>query len=112
MYYSWIIILQSNRVVEKYATHWYARLTDKPRYKIKIEPEKKIPLGYYFLYNQTNKKLKALKDYLEDNLKKRFIKNNSIDFVSFVLFIKKPNKSLRFCIDFCKFNKITKKTST
>jgi hypothetical protein len=28
----WIIIFQSSRVVEKCATHWYARLTDKPRY--------------------------------------------------------------------------------
>jgi hypothetical protein len=66
-------------------------------------------LGYYFLYNQTNKELKALKDYLENNLKKRFIKNNSIDLVSLVLFVKKLNKFFCFCIDFCKFNKITRK---
>jgi hypothetical protein len=78
-------------------------------HKIKIELDKKMPLGYYPLYNQTNKELKALKDYLEDNLKKRFIKNNSIDFVFLVLFVKKPNKSLYFCIDFRKLNKITRK---
>jgi hypothetical protein len=78
-------------------------------HKIKIEPNKKVPLGYYLLYNQTDKELKALKDYLENNLKKRFIKNNSIDFVFLVLFVKKPNKSLRFYIDFCKLNKITRK---
>jgi hypothetical protein len=78
-------------------------------HKIKIKPEKKIPLGYYFLYNQIDEELKTLKDYLEDNLKKGFIKNSSVDFVSFILFIKKPNKSLRFCIDFRKFNKITMK---
>jgi hypothetical protein len=78
-------------------------------HKIKIEPEKKILLGYYLLYNQTNKELKALKDYLEDNLKKGFIKNNSVDFISFILFVKKPNKSFRFCIDFRKLNKITRK---
>jgi hypothetical protein len=78
-------------------------------HKIEIEPNKKILLGYYLLYNQTNKELKALKDYLENNLKKGFIKNNSIDFVFPVLFVKKPNKSLRFCIDFRKFNKITRK---
>jgi hypothetical protein len=68
-----------------------------------------MPLDYYLLYNQTNKELKALKDYLENNLKKRFIENNSVDFVSLVLFVKKPNKSLCFCINFRKFNKITKK---
>jgi hypothetical protein len=78
-------------------------------HKIKIKPNKRVPLGYYLLYNQTNKKLKALKDYLEDNLKKRFIKNNSIDFISLVLFVKKLNKSFRFCINFCKLNKITRK---
>jgi hypothetical protein len=78
-------------------------------HKIEIEPDKRILLGYYFLYNQINKELKALKNHLENNLKKRFIKNSSVDFVSLVLFIKKPNKSLRFYIDFRKFNKIIKK---
>jgi hypothetical protein len=78
-------------------------------YKIEIELDKRTFLGYYPLYNQINKELKALKDYLEDNLKKRFIKNNSIDFIFLILFIKKPNKSLCFYIDFCKLNKITRK---
>jgi hypothetical protein len=78
-------------------------------HKIKIEPDKRVLLGYYFLYNQTDKELKVLKDYLEDNLKKGFIKNSSADFASLVLFIKKPNKSFCFCIDFRKLNKITKK---
>jgi hypothetical protein len=50
-----------------------------------------------------------LKDYLEDNLKRKFIKNNSIDFVFFILFIKKLNKFFYFYINFRKFNKITKK---
>jgi hypothetical protein len=78
-------------------------------HKIKIELNKKVFLGYYLLYNQTNKELKALKNYLENNLKKRFIENNSIDFISLILFVKKLNKSFCFCIDFRKFNKITKK---
>jgi hypothetical protein len=78
-------------------------------HKIEIEPDKRVLLGYYLLYNQTNKELKALKDYLENNLKKRFIKNSSIDFVSLILFVKKPNKSFRFCINFRKLNKITRK---
>jgi hypothetical protein len=78
-------------------------------HKIKIELGKRVLLGYYFLYNQTNKELKALKDYLENNLKKGFIKNSSADFVSLVLFVKKLDKTLRFYIDFRKFNKITKK---
>jgi hypothetical protein len=78
-------------------------------HKIEIEPGKKVPLGYYFLYNQTDKELKALKDYLENNLKKRFIKNNSADFVSSILFVKKLDKIFCFCIDFRKLNEITRK---
>jgi hypothetical protein len=68
-----------------------------------------MPLGYYSLYNQIDKKLKALKDYLENNLKKGFIENSSVDFIFPVLFVKKLNKSLCFCIDFYKLNKIIRK---
>jgi hypothetical protein len=78
-------------------------------HKIEIELEKKMLLGYYLLYNQTDEELKTLKDYLEDNLKKGFIKNSSVDFISLVLFVKKPNKSLYFYIDFRKLNQITRK---
>ncbi len=55
------------------------------------------------------KKLKIVKKYLEDNLKKRFIAIHRSLFVSFVMFMKKTNESLKFCVDYRKLNQLTKK---
>ena len=48
-----------------------------------------------------------MKKYLEKNLKKRFISFSLILYASLVLFIK-SNKSLRFCVSYCKLNIIIK----
>jgi hypothetical protein len=50
-----------------------------------------------------------MKQYLLDNLNKGFIAASNYPFASPVLFVKKPNGSLRFCIDFRKLNAITRK---
>ena len=52
-------------------------------------------------------KLQQVKKYLEDNLKKGFIKASSAPMASPVLFVKKLNGSLRFCVDYRKLNAIT-----
>jgi len=52
-------------------------------------------------------KLKATKQYLVDNLDKGFIEPSQAPFISPILFIKKPNSSLHFCIDYWKLNAIT-----
>jgi hypothetical protein len=44
---------------------------------------------------------------LKENLKKGFIEDNSAPFTSLILFVKKHDSSLRFCIDFCKLNNVT-----
>ncbi len=54
-------------------------------------------------------KLKIVKKYLEDNLKKNFIVANRSFFASSVMFMKKTNESLRFCVDYRKFNQLIKK---
>ena len=51
--------------------------------------------------------LKATKQYLTDNLYKGFIKLSQAPFTSPILFVRKANKSLRFCIDYRKLNTIT-----
>jgi hypothetical protein len=51
----------------------------------------------------------VLKNYLIENLDKRFIAHSQALFVSLILFVKKPNSSLCFCIDYHKLNKLTKK---
>jgi hypothetical protein len=55
------------------------------------------------------KELKIVKKYLEDNLKKRFIIANCSFFASSMMFMKKTNESLRFCVDYRKLNQLTKK---
>ncbi len=55
------------------------------------------------------KELKIVKKYLENNLKKEFIVASSSSFASSVMFMKKTNESLRFCVDYRKLNQLTKK---
>ena len=51
--------------------------------------------------------LQIVKQYLLDNLSKGFIAPSQAPYASPVLFVKKPNGSLRFCIDYWKLNAIT-----
>jgi hypothetical protein len=57
----------------------------------------------------TTEELFAVKEYLLENLYKGFIVLSSSPFVSPVLFVAKPNGSLRFCVDYRKLNSLTKK---
>jgi hypothetical protein len=57
----------------------------------------------------TTEELLAVKEYLLKNLYKGFIVLSSSPFASPVLFITKPNSSLRFCVNYCKLNSLTKK---
>ena len=61
------------------------------------------------LYHMSEQELELIKNYLEKHLKKGFIKPSSAPFVSPVLFVKKPDDGLRFCVDFRKLNEIIKK---
>jgi len=53
--------------------------------------------------------LQLVKEYLETNLDKGFIQSSSAPYSSPILFVKKLNGSLRFCVDYRKLNSITKK---
>jgi hypothetical protein len=57
----------------------------------------------------TTTELKTVKKYLINNLDKGFIKASQALYTASVLFVKKPNRSLRFCIDFRKLNQLTYK---
>jgi hypothetical protein len=61
------------------------------------------------LWNQSIEELKATKKYLVEHLGKGFISASQEPFGAPVMFVKKPNGGLRFCIDFRKLNAITKK---
>ena len=66
-------------------------------------------LGYSPLYHQSLAKLEEVKRYLVKNLAKGFIEPSQAPFTLPILFVKKANGSLRFCIDFRKLNNLTKK---
>ena len=53
-------------------------------------------------------KLHKIKKYFKKNLKKKFISFSLILYALLVLFVVKSNKSLRFCVNYCKLNVVTK----
>ena len=82
-----------------------------------IPPERKIDFGIDFLpdknpilippYRMTPAELKELKDQLKDLLDNCFIRPSISPSGGTVLFVKKKDGSLRMCIDYRQFNKVT-----
>ena len=60
-------------------------------------------------YRMSLYKLEKIKKYFIENLFKRFITLNKISYFSSMLFVMKINENLRFCVDYKKFNVITKR---
>ena len=73
-----------------------------------IQLEEPLPPYFSPLYRQSTAKLKATKEYLIENLKKGFIVNSLSIFASPILFVKKANGDLRFCVDYRKLNSLTR----
>jgi hypothetical protein len=71
-------------------------------HKIKLKGDN--TLEYSLLYKMTIAELKTIKKYLINNLDKGFIEASQALYTTPVLFVKKPDRSLRFCIDFRKLN--------
>ena len=64
---------------------------------------------YGSIYNLSETELQALKEYIDKMLAKGFIRPSKSPFGSPVLFVKKPDGSLRLCVDYRKLNEITVK---
>ena len=54
-------------------------------------------------------KLEKIKEYLIENLFKKFITFNKVSYFLLMLFAIKVNENLRFCVDYKKFNVMTKR---
>ena len=78
-------------------------------YDHRIPLESENTLGYSPLWHQSTDELKAIKQYLLENLDKGFIEASQAPYASPTLFVKKPNGSLRFCVDFRKLNLLSRK---
>jgi hypothetical protein len=75
----------------------------------KIKLTQANSLSYSLIYRITTKKLFIIKEYLLENLYKRFIVPSSFSFASLILFVAKLNSSLRFCVNYYKLNSLIKK---
>ncbi len=54
-------------------------------------------------------KLQKIKEYLKENLKKKFITFSKASFALLILFVEKKDDSLRFCVNYQKLNALIKR---
>ncbi len=78
-------------------------------YNHKIELENESQSSRSWLYFMSSHKLQKIKKYLEKNLKKKFITLSKALFASSILFIKKKDDSLCFCVNYWKLNALIKR---
>jgi len=78
-------------------------------YNHKIELEDENQSSRSRLYLMSSYKLQKIKEYLEENLKKKFITLSKASFASSILFVKKKDDSLRFCVNYQKLNALIKR---
>ena len=70
------------------------------KYNIRINLKSEKILSFESLYDMSQNKLQMLQQYLNKHLAKNFIQSSCSSFVSSVLFAKKSDKKLQFCIDY------------
>ncbi|KAI0996661.1 Transposon Ty3-I Gag-Pol polyprotein [Podosphaera aphanis] len=76
-------------------------------YDHKIPLKEGLEPPYKPLYGMSREELIALKDYIEENLGKGYIRASSSPAGAPVLFVKKKDGSLRLCVDYRGLNEIT-----
>ena len=76
-------------------------------YKIPLDKGKEPPC--LLLFKMSEIELRTLKEYIDVNLVKGFIRESSLKARALVLFIPKKNGKLRLYVDYRKLNTITKK---
>ncbi len=78
-------------------------------YDHKIELTDEKTSSWSHLYHMSDYKLQKMKNYLIEHLNKSFISFSLILYASLILFIKKKDDSLRFCVDYRKLNALIKR---
>ena len=72
---------------------------------IDIEEDAQLPFGP--IYNLSQDELATLKEYIDENLAKGFIRHSKSPTGASILFVKKKDGSLRMCVDYWGLNKVT-----
>ena len=62
---------------------------------------------FELIYAFFEKKLRILREYLNENLKKKFIRKSQSSTKYSILFVSKKNEKLHLCVDYRKLNEIT-----
>jgi hypothetical protein len=76
---------------------------------IKLEKDHESDHEYASLYNLSESELLLMKKYLKEHLNKNFIESSIASYASSILFAKKSDDELRFCVNYRRLNAITKK---
>ena len=74
-------------------------------HEIVLESSKTFTFG--LIYALFEKKLRILREYLNENLKKKFIRKSQSSTKYSILFVSKKDEKLRLCVDYRKLNEIT-----
>jgi hypothetical protein len=105
--------LQLPIVLQDYADVFSPKKADKlpPHrsydHEIRLTSDKKLPFGK--IYSMSREELQTLRDWLDENLRKGFIRPSSSSVTSPVLFVKKPGGGLRLCMDYRALNEVSVK---
>jgi hypothetical protein len=81
----------------------------KHDHRIELEKDHESDHEYVSLYNLSKDELLLIKKYLKKHLNKEFIESSTASYASSILFAKKSEEGLRFCVDYRKLNAIIKK---
>ncbi len=100
VYYDFLNVFDREKTTQL-SSHW--------SYDHKIELEDESQSSRSRLYFMLSHKLQKIKKYLEENLKKKFITLSKAFFASSILFVKKKDDSLCFCVNFWKLNALIKR---
>jgi hypothetical protein len=81
----------------------------KHDHRIELEKDHESDHEYASLYNLSEEELQLMKKYIKEHLNKDFIESSTASYASSILFAKKSDDELRFCVNYRKLNAIIKK---